>query len=152
MHVHVCICMHVYMCGVHPDTPTLPPTHHTPQNQGVQITKNSINHEWIEIYQFCLKICGLWTLLHLYRLGLVCRWRGVPSQIAFFYFGPKKCMFFIPMSPQIKVFLFLHWILIDHVYVTNDMIYDLLTHLQPFEIWPEMETKVQNLTKMWIFP
>ena len=30
------------------------------------------------------------------------------------------------------------------------MIFDLLTHLQPFQIWLEMKTKVQNWTKMSI--
>ena len=30
--------------------------------------------------------------------------------------------------------------------LTTDMIFDLLTHLQPFQIAAEMKTKVQNLT------
>ena len=30
--------------------------------------------------------------------------------------------------------------------LTTDMIFDLLTHLQPFQITAEMKTKVQNLT------
>ena len=34
--------------------------------------------------------------------------------------------------------------------LTIDMIYDLLTHFQPFQITAEMKTKVQNSTKMSI--
>ena len=30
--------------------------------------------------------------------------------------------------------------------LTTDMIFDLLTHLRPFQIAAEMKTKVQNLT------
>ena len=34
--------------------------------------------------------------------------------------------------------------------LTIDMIFDLLTHLQPFQIEAEIKTKVQNLTLMSI--
>ena len=61
-----------------------------PWRQPFAITKYAIKLEWIKIIQFCLKIWDLCTFLHLFRLGLVCRWGVVPSQIAFFTFRPKK--------------------------------------------------------------
>ena len=112
MYVHVCVGGgHV---GAPSDTPT--PTHtYTCKCWGPQITKNAIKLEQIEIIQFCLKIWNLCTFLHLYRLGLVCRWEGVPSQIAFFTFRPKTYISFAPVSLWVKVLLFLQWSLIDHI-------------------------------------
>ena len=56
---------------VHPGYPT--PTCFTPRAKETQIRKIIINLEQIEIIQFCLKIWDPWTLLHTYRLGLICR-------------------------------------------------------------------------------
>ena len=39
--------------------------------KSLKITKT---FEWIEIIQFCLKICDPQTLLYTYRLDLICRW------------------------------------------------------------------------------
>ena len=66
--------------------------------------------------------------------------------MALLCFDPKKCS----CDPPIKIFPifaldsirpYLDWAL---------RIFDLLTHLQPFQIWLEMKTKVQNWTKMSI--
>ena len=46
-----------------------------------EITKNAITFEWIKIFQFYLKIWDPWTLLHTYRLDLICRW-WCPFEIA----------------------------------------------------------------------
>ena len=43
-----------------------------------------------KIIEFHLKICDPWALLHTYRLGLMCRWGGIPSQMALLCFEPKK--------------------------------------------------------------
>ena len=103
VHMHVCMCMNVGACGDiprHTHTHSLPPTH-TPTRAGMaQIIKYAIKLTQIKIIQFCLKIWELYTFLHLFRLGLVCRWGGVPSQIAFFTFMPKKYMFFATVSPR----------------------------------------------------
>ena len=69
----------------YPHPPTPPPWSHRSRN-----LKNSVKREWIEIIEFRLKICDPWALLHIYRLGLMCRWRGVPSQMALLCFEPKK--------------------------------------------------------------
>ena len=60
-----------------PQTP--PPTCPTPQSWDTQIRRITITLERIEIIQFCLNIWDPWTLLHTYRLGLMCRWGGVLS-------------------------------------------------------------------------
>ena len=60
------------------------------------ITKYAITLERIEIFQFYLKIWAPWTLLHTYRLGLMCRW-GCPITNVF---DPKKCS----CDPPIKKF------------------------------------------------
>ena len=96
-YVCACVCVWGGHVGAPSDTPT--PTHtYTCKCWGPQITKNAIKLEQIEIIQFCLKIWNLCTFLHLYRLGLVCRWEGVPSQIAFFTFRPKTYISFAPVS------------------------------------------------------
>ena len=53
-------------------------------------------------------------------------------------FGGKKVH--IIHSFQAQIFLFLHWIPL--VRLSSEMIFDLLTHLRPFQIWPEIITKV----------
>ena len=64
----------------------------------------------------------------------------------FMFLTPKSA----PVTLQSKIFLFLHWIPLDHIRLSPGRIFDLLTHLQPFQIRLEMKTKVQNLTKMSI--
>ena len=76
---HVYTCMHMRMCIGHPPKhpDRVPPisTHsHPPKGGTPEIIQKSIKIEWIEIFAFCLKILDLWTLLHSYRLHLVCRW------------------------------------------------------------------------------
>ena len=66
--------------------PPVPP----PRSRRSQNLKNAIKRERIEIIEFRLKICDPWVLLHTYRLDLMCRWGGVPSQMALLCFGPKK--------------------------------------------------------------
>ena len=101
VHSHVCICMNIEVCGGTPrHTHTHPPT----RGGMAQITKYAIKLERIKIIQFCLKIWDFCTFLHLFRLGLVCRWGVVPSQIAFFTFGPKKVHVFCSCDPLIKMF------------------------------------------------
>ena len=78
--VWMCVCMCACMWG-HVGTP---PRHtHTPLHRqelgSPQITKCATKLEGIEIIQFCLKIWDLYTFLHSYRLGLVCRWGDAPS-------------------------------------------------------------------------
>ena len=55
-----------------PDTPHPPAP--PPRAEETQIRKITITLERIKIIQFCLKIWDPWTLLHTYRLGLMCRW------------------------------------------------------------------------------
>ena len=83
-----------------------PPTHlpHPPRAEETQIGRITITLERIEIIQFCLKICDPLTLLHTYRLGLMCRWGGVLSQMALLCFGPKKVHLFCSCEPPIKSF------------------------------------------------
>ena len=72
-----------------------------PWRRPFAITKYAIKLEQIKIIQFCLKICNPWTLLHTYRLGLMCRWGGVSYPKWHFYvFDPKKCS----CDPPIKKF------------------------------------------------
>ena len=119
MYMHVCICAH-YMCAcrktllcpqILPHPPALPPWSWRSPN----CKKNSIKREGIEIIEFFLQIYDPWTLLHTYRLGLMCRQGGVPSQMALLCFGPKKVHVFRSCDPLIKKFLFLHWIQLDHI-------------------------------------
>ena len=64
----------------------------------------------------------------------------------FMFLTPKSA----PVTLQSKIFLFLHWTPLDHIRLSPERIFDLLTHLQPFQIRLEMKTKVHNLTKMSI--
>ena len=97
INVHVCVCMHACACAcvwghppIPPDAP--PPTCPLPRAIGSPKHQNSISPELIEIIQFCLKICDHWTFLHTYRLGLMCRWGGVLSQMALLCFWLKKVL------------------------------------------------------------
>ena len=81
-----------------------PPTCPTPRAKETQIRRITITLERIEIIQFCLKICDPWTLLHTYRLDLMCRQGDVPSQMALLCFGPKKVHLFCSCEPLIKIF------------------------------------------------
>ena len=56
----MCVCAHECMCVSHPPT-----TH--PQVGDLQINKKKVSLELIEIIQFCLKICNLWRLPHLWE-------------------------------------------------------------------------------------
>ena len=102
LYMYTCACMHMHVgtppCPqMSPHTPThLPPPRATesPKHQ------NSITLERIEIIQFCLKIWDHWTLLHTYRLGLMCRWGVSYSKWHFYVFDPKKCS----CDPPIKKF------------------------------------------------
>ena len=72
MCAHVCIHLHVHMCGgtLQPcPTPIHPPP--SPRAAGSWKHQNSITLELIEIIQFCLKILYLWTFLNSYRLQLI---------------------------------------------------------------------------------
>ena len=80
IHVHVCVCMHAHVCACmwgHPHATRCPQTSPThlppPELQGAQIRRITITLEWIEIIQFCLKVCDPLTVLHTNRLGLMCR-------------------------------------------------------------------------------
>ena len=101
--VHVCTCVH--MCVVTPPTPQMPPdTPHPPappsRAKETQIGRITITLERIEIIQFCLKICDPWTLLHTYRLSLMCRWGVYYPKWHFHVFDPKKYC----CDPPIKKF------------------------------------------------
>ena len=76
--------------------PLAPP----PRTEETQIRRITITLEGIEIIQFCLKIWDPWTLLHTYRLGLMCRWGVSYSKWHFCVFDPKKCS----CDPPIKIF------------------------------------------------
>ena len=82
-----------------PDIP--PPTCPTPRAEETQIGRITITLEQIKIIQFCLKICDPWTLLHTYRLGLMCRWGVSYDKWHFYVFDQKKCS----CDPPIKNFL-----------------------------------------------
>ena len=103
----LCLCIHVCPCGGmwgYLQTCHTHPIHPTPTRaRGPQITKNAVKLELIQIIQFYLKIWNLCTFLHSYRLGLVCK-GGVPSQILFFTFGPKKLHDFCFCDPIVKPF------------------------------------------------
>ena len=62
------------------------------------LTFNAPQHP-LKIIEFCFKICDPWALLHIYSLGLMCRW-GCPTQMALLCFEPKKYMFLAPVPPQ----------------------------------------------------
>ena len=78
-----------------PPHPPAPP----PTAEETQIRRITITLERIEIIQFCLKIWDPWTLLHTYRLGLMCRW-GVSYPKWHFCFWPKKVF----LWPSNKIF------------------------------------------------
>ena len=69
-----CVCIHVcvHVCRDTPHAPrclqTPPPTCLLPRAAGSPKHQNSISLELIKIFQFCLKILYLWTLLNSYRL------------------------------------------------------------------------------------
>ena len=75
-------------------SPWTPSTHlsHPPIAKETQIKRITITLERIEIIQFCLKICDPWTLLHTYRLGLMCRWGVSYPKWHFYVFDPKKVL------------------------------------------------------------
>ena len=150
MQMHACTCMCTCVAASpqntlteshpHPPTPT-PPKGGTPE-----ISQKSIKTERIKIFEFCLKILDLWTLVHSYRLHLVCRWRGgVLSQIAYFTFGSKNVHIFCSCELPVKHFpVFTLESDRPCLELTINMIFDLLTLLQPFQITAETKTKVQN--------
>ena len=73
-----------------------------------KITKNTITFGRIEIIEFRLKIWDPWTLLHTCRLHLMCRWgMSYPK----WHFYAKSA----PVTLEKKIFLFLHWIPLDHI-------------------------------------
>ena len=109
VYVRVLVCVCVCVCGgtppMLPDAPDTPhPPAPPPRAEKTQIGRITITLELIEIIQFCLKIYDPWTLLHTYRLGLMCRWGGVLSQMALLCFGPKKVHLFHSCEPLIKNF------------------------------------------------
>ena len=71
------------------DTPHPPAP--TPRAKESQIGRITITLERIKIIQFCLKICDPWTLLHTYRLGLMCRWGVSYPKWHFYVFDPNNC-------------------------------------------------------------
>ena len=72
--IHVCawMCMHAHGCAHvwgYPHAPRHPPTHLSlPRATGSPKHQNSMSLELIKIFQFCLKILYLWTLLNSYTL------------------------------------------------------------------------------------
>ena len=93
--IHVCVCM-----WGHPPCPkTPPPTCPTPRATETQIRRITITLEQIAIIQFCLKIWDTWTLLHTYRLDLMCRWGVSYPKWHFYVFDLKKCS----CDPPIKI-------------------------------------------------
>ena len=74
MHMHACACTCVWGTT---QTPWQSPTPIPPKGGPPEISQKSIKIEWIKIFEFCLKILDLWTLVHSNRLHLVCRCRGV---------------------------------------------------------------------------
>ena len=86
-----------------PHPPTLPPWSRRSQN-----LKNAIKCEWIEIIEFCLKICDPWALLHTYRLDLMCRWEGgcpIPNG-TFMFRAQKSTWFSLLWLPRWKISCF----------------------------------------------
>ena len=79
-----------------PDTPHPPAPPHRAKK--TQIGRITITLEQIEIIQFCLKIWDPWTLLHTYRIGLMCRWGVSFPKWHFYVLDPKKYIFFTPVN------------------------------------------------------
>ena len=73
-----------------------------------KITKNASTFEQIEIIEFCLKIWDPLALPHTYRL-IWCVGGGMSYPKWHFY---KKSA---PVALEKKIFLFLHWIPLDHI-------------------------------------
>ena len=98
-------------------SPWTPPTYlpYPPRAKETQIRKITISIECIKIIQFCLKICDSWTLLHTYRLGMMCRWGVSYPKWHFYVLKPKKYIFFAPVTLWNQIFLFLHWFPLDHI-------------------------------------
>ena len=74
-------------------------------------------------------------------------WCAVLSQIAFLFFGPKEVHIICSCQAPGKTFPI--FTLDPHrplFRLTSDIIFDLPTHLQPFQIRTQMKTKVRNLT------
>ena len=86
VHTCMCACMETLLCLQILLHPPAPPS----WSRRSPNLKNSIKCEWIKIFEFCLQICDPWALVHTYRLGLMYRWGGVPSQKALLCFEPKK--------------------------------------------------------------
>ena len=80
----------------HPPAPS-------PRAEETEIGRITITLEQIEIIQFCLKICDPWTLLHTYRLGLMCRWGGILFQMALLCFWCKEVLLW-PSNKKIFCF------------------------------------------------
>ena len=104
IHVYMCVCACACMWGHLPYHQMPPDTLHppvpSPEPQGNPNQKNSINLELIEIIRFCLKIWDPWTLLHTYRLGLMCRWGcPIPNGTSMFWIH-----LFCSRDPTIKNF------------------------------------------------
>ena len=93
----------LYLFTLDTPHPPAPPS----QAEETQIRRISITFERNEIIEFRLKIWDPWTLLHTYILHLMCRW-GVSYPKRHFY--PKSA----PVTLK-KIFLFLHWIPLDHI-------------------------------------
>ena len=71
---------------------TLHPPAPPPTAKETQIGRITITLEWIEIFQFCFKIWDPWTLLHTYRIGLMCRWGVSYHKWHFYVFDPKNSL------------------------------------------------------------
>ena len=131
------------LCLVTPDTPHPPAP--APRAKQTQIRRITITLERIEIIQFCLKIWDPWTLLHTYRLELMCGW-GCPIPKGTFIFWTQKFTSFSllwPSNKNVPVFALdpstphLDWAL-KGFWPPNPF--------TTFQIWLEMKTKVPNLT------
>ena len=96
LNIHELLLTHIIPDTPHPPAPPL-------RAEEIQIRRITIILEWIEIIQYRLKICDPWTLLHTYRLGLMCRCGGVLSQMALLCFGPKKVLLW-PLNKKISYF------------------------------------------------
>ena len=94
--------------------------------------------------------CDPWALLHTYRLGLMCSWGGVLSEMALLCFGPKKVHFLLLWPSDKKFPIFCTGFHETIFRLSPERLFHLLTHLRTFQIWLEMKTKVENLTKMSI--
>ena len=99
VHMHVCMYMNVGAWG---GTAKHTHTHsHTPTRAGMaQITKYAIKFEQIKIIQIHLKILDPCTLVHTYRLDLMCRWGVSYPERDFYVLHLKKYIFFAPVTLQ----------------------------------------------------